>query len=152
MKSKILIVLGAFIAMTLFFNQANAQGSKMVGTWKTIDDETGEAKSYVKIMKSEKSGKYFGRIIKLLQDPQDKKCDECKGKLKDKPVLKLPFLTGMKEDGNVLKGGKILDPGNGKFYHCTMEIDAKNPDRLNVRGSLDSWGIAGRTQTWHRLK
>jgi len=152
MKMKILIVLGAFIAMTLFFSQANAQGSKMIGTWKTIDDETGEAKSYVKIMKSKKSGKYFGQITKLLKEPQDKKCEECKGKLKNKKIVGMTILFSMKEDGKVLKGGKILDPGNGKFYHCSMEIDKKNPDKLNLRGSLDSWGIAGRTQSWYRLK
>jgi len=152
MKKKILIVLGAFIAMTLFYNHVSAQGSKIVGTWKTIDDETGEAKSHVKIVKSPKNGMYYGKIIKLLKDPQDKKCDKCKGSLKNKPVLSLPFLTKMKEKGNVLKGGKILDPGNGKFYYCTMEIDKKDPNKLNVRGSLDSWGVAGRTQSWYRLK
>lgn len=62
------------------------------------------------------------------------------------------ILIKMKADGNKLKGGKILDPGNGKFYHCTMELDSKNKDKLNVRGSLDSWGIAGRTQSWYQLK
>ena len=55
MKKKILFVLAAFISMTLFVNQASAQRGEIVGLWKTIDDETGEAKSYVQIKKA-KSG------------------------------------------------------------------------------------------------
>ena len=151
MKKKILFVLAAFISMTLFVNQASAQRGEIVGLWKTIDDETGDAKSYVEIKKS-KTGQYFGRITKLLLEPQDKLCDECVGDLKDKKVVGMVILRSMKVDGDGLKGGKILDPGNGKFYHCSMEIDEKDPNKLNLRGSIDKWGIAGRTQSWYRVK
>ena len=152
MTKKILIVLGAFLAMTFFSTQVNAQVDKIIGTWKTIDDETGEAKSYVKIVKSQKNGKYYGKIIKLLKKSPDQKCTECKGKLKGKKIVGMYILTAMKEDGDGLKGGKILDPNNGKFYHCSMKLQKGNSDKLDVRGSVDSWGFAGRTQTWHRLK
>jgi len=152
MKKKILVVLVAFLAMSLFSTQVNAQVGNIVGTWKTIDDETGEAKSYVKIIKSKKTGKYFGQITKLLKKDPDTKCDKCKGKYKDKKVVGMIILINMKESGKELKGGKILDPNNGKFYHCSMELDKKDKNKLLVRGSLDSWGLAGRTQTWHRLK
>ncbi|MCF6365458.1 MAG: DUF2147 domain-containing protein [Bacteroidales bacterium] len=151
MKKKILFVLAAFITMTLFVNQAHAQVSKIAGLWKTIDDETGEAKSYVSI-KQAKNGKFYGAITKLLQEPQDKLCEECKGSLKNKRIVGMAIVINMKSDGKKLKGGKILDPGNGKWYHCTMEIDAKNPKKLNVRGSIDGWGLAGRTQSWYRVK
>ena len=152
MKKEILIVMVAFMAMTLFNTEIKAQVGNIVGTWKTIDDETGEAKSYVKIVKSKKSGKYFGQITKLLKKPADTKCDKCKGKYKDKKIVGMVILINMKEDGDELKGGKILDPNNGKFYHCSMELDKNNKNKLNVRGSLDSWGLAGRTQVWYRLK
>lgn len=152
MKKVILTVLSLFLVMTFFNTQTNAQATKIIGTWKTIDDETGDAKSYVKIVKSKKSGKYFGQITKLLKKAQDTKCDKCKGKYKDKKIVGMTIIINMKEDGDKIKGGKILDPNNGKWYHCTMEIDEKNPDKLNVRGSLDSWGLAGRTQSWYRLK
>jgi len=151
MKRKLLIVIAVFFAFTLHSNKVQAQASKIVGMWKTIDDDTGKAKSYVKIYKA-KNGYYYGRITKLLDKPQDEKCDKCKGALKDKPILGMVILLKMKAGEDGLEGGKIMDPGNGKFYHCTMEIDEKNPNKLEVRGSLDSWGWAGRTQYWYRLK
>lgn len=152
MTKKILIVLTAFLAMTFYVNKANAQVDKIVGIWKTIDDETGEAKSYVKIIKSPKNGKYYGKIIKLLKKSPDQKCTACKGKNKNKKIVGMYILTSMKADGNELKGGKILDPNNGKYYHCSMSLEKGNSDKLNVRGSIDSWGLAGRTQSWYRLK
>ncbi len=64
MKKKILIVIAVFFAFTIT-NKVHAQASKIVGMWKTIDDDTGEAKSYVKIYKA-KNGFYYGKITKLL--------------------------------------------------------------------------------------
>jgi len=151
MKKKILIVIAVFFALSLFSYKAHAQAEKIVGTWKTVDDDTGEAKSYVKIYKA-RNGFYYGKILKLLKEPQDKKCDKCKGALKNKPVVGMVILLKMKAGEKGLEGGKIMDPGNGKFYHCSMEIDRKNANKLEVRGSLDSWGWAGRTQYWYRLK
>ena len=151
MKRIFFLVFTAFLAITFFYGQANAQADKIVGLWKTIDDETGESKSHVKIYKA-KNGFYYGKIIKLLKEPQDKKCEECKGALKDKPIVGMVILIKMKADGKELEDGKILDPANGKFYNCSMGLDKKNPDKLNVRGSIDRWGIAGRTQSWYRLK
>ena len=146
MKRKLLFVLTLVFSFTL----ANSQVSKMMGTWKTIDDETGEEKSYVKIFESK--GLYYGKVIKLLKDPQDKVCEECTGSYKDKPIVGMVILLKMEPDGDGLDGGKILDPGNGKWYNCSMELDKNNKDKLNVRGSLDKWGIAGRTQSWYRVK
>ena len=54
-----------------------------VGYWKTIDDETGDAKSIVKIYEVE--GKFYGRIDRLLKDPTAI-CTECEGEDKDKPI------------------------------------------------------------------
>jgi uncharacterized protein (DUF2147 family) len=151
MKKRTLSIFVLILAFSFSYTHVHAQADKIVGLWKTIDDETGEAKSHVKIYKA-KSGKYFGVIKTLLKEAQDKKCEECKGSLKDKPIVGMVILINMEEAGKELKGGKILDPGNGKFYHCTMEIDEKNPNKLKVRGSLDSWGVAGRTQSWYRVE
>ena len=49
MKRKILLVFAAFLAMTFIYSQANAQADKMIGLWKTIDDETLKPKSVVKL-------------------------------------------------------------------------------------------------------
>ena len=44
-------------------------GKTCIGTWKTIDDETEKARSHVQIY--EKDGKYYGKIIKLLNRTPD---------------------------------------------------------------------------------
>lgn len=146
------VVLIALLFALLFFNfESKAQVDKILGTWKTIDDETGKAKSYVKIYKGH-DGYYYGKITKLLLKPADTKCTECTGNLKNKPVVGMVIITKMEPDGDYLDEGKILDPGNGKKYYCSLELDDKNKDQLNVRGSIDSWGIAGRSQVWYRIK
>lgn len=132
------------IGVMLFASSLFAQSP--VGVWKTIDDETGEAKSYVKIY--EANGVLYGQVQKLL-DPADagKKCDKCPGASKDKPIEGLMILWGLKQDGNEWTGGSIMDPGNGKVYSCKLKLEG---NKLIVRGFLGV-SLLGRSQTWYRL-
>lgn len=150
MKKKSLLFALIFMSM-LFSSEIFAQASKIAGTWITIDDETGEAKSHVTIYK-ESDGLYYGKIVKLLVDNPNEVCTACKGSLKNKPIVGLVIITKMVEDDGELTDGDILDPKSGSSYYCTLWLNEKNKDILNVKGSLDAWGIAGRSQTWHRLK
>lgn len=129
--------------MFALFSQA--QVNQIVGKWQTIDDEDGSKKSIVHIFKST-NGKYYGKIEHLFKNP-DKKCTECSGTDKDKAVLGMIIIRDMKESKNELVGGTILDPKNGKVYRCSISYD-KTSGNLTVRGSLDSMGILGRSQTW----
>jgi uncharacterized protein (DUF2147 family) len=122
-----------------------AQVSQITGKWKTIDDNDGSTKSIVYIFKAT-NGKYYGKIEHLFKNP-DKKCTECQGANKDKPILGMMVVNDMEEKNGKLTGGTILDPNNGKVYRCTISFDAATGN-LNVRGSLDKTGIIGRTQTW----
>ena len=151
MKQKVFLAIAVFFAVSTFNLNVYAQVDKIVGLWKTIDDEKNEEKSYVRIYKST-DGLYYGKVEKLLKEPQDKKCEKCPGHLKNQPIVGMIILKQMEQDGNDLDEGKILDPGNGKWYYCYMELDGSNKDKLVVRGSLDSWGVAGRTQYWYRVK
>jgi len=58
------------------------------------------------------------------------------------------IVWGLKDDDGVWKGGKILDPDNGKTYSCKMELAAKGQE-LDVRGFIGI-SLIGRTQTWYR--
>ena len=124
---------------------AFSQVSSIVGNWKTIDDKTGEAKSVIRIYKGT-DGNYYGKIEKLFENP-DAKCVNCKGADKDKPILGMVIITEMKEKGDKLDDGFILDPDNGKKYHASLSIDKKS-GKLVVRGSLDKRGVVGRSQYW----
>jgi uncharacterized protein (DUF2147 family) len=135
-----------FCLFTAFYlTSINAQD--IIGLWKTIDDETGKAKSVVKIYKGG-DGKYYGKITKLFREPsedQDPLCTECSGTRKDKKIIGMIIITGLEKKGSSWSGGKILDPANGKEYGCTISISSDG--NLDVRGYLGVSAL-GRTQVW----
>ncbi len=145
MNKKIISLLCGLIITLSTFSQVD----KIIGKWKTIDDKDGTTKSIVLIFKST-NGKYFGKIEKLLKNP-NALCKECEGANKNKPILGMVIINGMIEKEGSLTGGTILDPNNGKVYHCNISIDSKSGE-LTVRGSMDKRGIIGRSQTWIREK
>lgn len=139
----------SFILLALVSAASFAQIDKIAGKWKTIDDKDGSEKSIVLIYKAT-NGKYYGKIEKLFKDPA-KKCIECDGANKNKPVLGMVFVNNMVEKDGSLTGGTILDPANGKVYQCNMSFDEKK-GKLKVRGSLDKRGFLGRTQYWLKVQ
>jgi len=122
--------------------------AQVTGKWKTVDDETGEAKSIVEVY--EQNGKIYGKVIEILNPAKkDKKCQDCKGADKDKPILGLIIIKGLTKDGDEYTDGDILDPQKGKLYSCTIKLDGK--DKLKVRGYMGI-SLIGRSQTWSRVK
>lgn len=122
--------------------------AQVTGKWKTFDDETGEAKSIVQVY--EEGGKLYGKVIEILNPAKkDKKCQDCAGADKDKPILGLIIIKGLTKDGDEYTDGDILDPNKGKLYSCTIKLDGK--DKLKVRGYMGV-SILGRTQVWTRVK
>lgn len=139
------IVFGLVLCFLMIFN---AQGQTVLGKWKTIDDETGQAKSIVEIY--EKSGKIYGKIIDII-NPQKRKdlCLKCSGEDKNAPILGLIIIKGLVKDGDEYNDGKILDPLKGEEYKCFITLDGK--DKLKVRGFIGV-SLFGRTQHWTRVK
>lgn len=137
------VFLLSFLSLMLFSVTSFAQSA--VGTWKTIDDETGEEKSYVEI--TEKDGKYYGTVSKILREAHvNDVCSQCNDYRKDKPILGMEILSDMSLDGDTYSGGEIVDPENGKTYRCKMWRDG---DNLMVRGYV---AFLYRTQTWLPVK
>lgn len=133
----------AFVAM--FF--ATLSYAQIEGKWKTIDDESGQAKSIVEIWKKT-DGKYYGKVSQLLIKPANPNCVDCKDDRKNKPILGMEIIRGLKKDGNEFSGGTITDPKTGKTYKCTVK---RNGDKLDVRGYV-GFSLIGRSQTWHKVK
>ena len=139
MKGKILLTLllvGASLVCV-------AQNS-IVGDWKTVDDATGENFSIVTIYQAS-DGLYYGKISQILKGPQDAVCVKCEGEDHNKPIKDLVIIRGMKMEDGELRGGKVLDPNNGKFYYGKLYL---KDGKLVLRGSLDKRGFLGRNQTW----
>jgi len=139
-----------YLFTVLFVAVAGMFGTQaqVTGKWKTIDDETKEAKSIVEVY--EKDGKIYGKVVEILNPAKkDSKCQNCKGEDKDKPILGLTIIKGLKKDGNEYTDGDILDPQKGKLYSCTIKLDGN--DKLSVRGYMGI-SLIGRSQTWYRVK
>lgn len=135
----------ALIAVLLCFQASFSQS--IIGKWKTIDDETGEAKSIVEIY--EESGKIYGKVVAILNpEKRDGVCEKCSDHRKDKPVMGMLIIDGLEKDEDEYKGGKILDPEKGKEYKCKLWLDANDKNKLYVRGYI---AFLYRTQNWYRV-
>lgn len=142
---KITVLLSAVFISLLVTTSVSA--ADIAGMWKTIDDETGEPKSYIAVWINEKNGKAYGTIKKLFRKPgedQDPVCEKCNGSFKDKKIIGMTNLWGLEKDGDEWEGGHILDPKNGKIYKAKVWLEGSD---LKVRGYL---GPFYRTQTWKR--
>ena len=139
----------AAVACVALHGTAFAQATPL-GLWKTIDDETKQEKSLVRI--SEAGGTLTGKVEKIA-DPakQDSKCEKCSDERKDKPVLGMTIVRNAKQsadDKDIWDGGEILDPNNGKVYRLRLKpLDGGKG--LEVRGYI---GLFFRNQTWLRVE
>lgn len=133
------------LVFTLTFS-LNAQ--TIFGKWENRDEETNKVDSIVEVY--EKDGKAYAKIIEILDEAhKNDVCTKCKGKLKNKPILGMHILNGLKKDGDEWSGGKILDPKNGKKYKCYIKLESKN--KLKIRGYI-GFAAFGRTAYWQRKK
>ena len=140
MKKVIGSLFFVLFAITISFSQSP------IGVWKTVDDKSGKTRSKVEIYESE--GKIYGKITDLLLKPNDTLCEECTGKLKNKPVVGLVIINDMTTYKDYWKNGTILDPESGSTYGCSIWFEEGKSDVLKVRGK--HWTGIFRTQTWYR--
>lgn len=139
---------GALVAVSFAAGAAEPDATP-VGAWRTIDDETGQAKSIVRIF--QEGSKLKGQIEELFRGPNEDPeplCDKCDGDLRGKPIRGMTILWDLEKDGAEWSGGRVLDPNNGKVYRCTIEVDGGGK-RLKVRGYV-GFSLLGRTQYWLR--
>ena len=144
MRKTLFAVAVALAAMPML---ASAQQSP-VGKWKTIDDETGKAKSIVEITQAS-NGTLQGRVIEVLSSDrgQNPTCNNCKGANKDKPVKGMTILWGLRPDGaGKWAGGTVLDPAKGKTYKSKLEVK-DGGKKLGMSGCV---AFICREQTWVR--
>lgn len=138
----------ALLALASFAALAQMSPS---GLWKTIDDDTKQEKSLVRI--KEIGGMFIGTIEKVLDltVKPDAICDKCSDERKDKPLIGLTILRNVRQsadDKAVWDGGDIVDPDNGKVYRTRLKpVDGGR--KLEMRGYI---GPFYRTQVWIRVE
>lgn len=121
-----------------------------VGLWRTIDDETKQPKSLVRI--TESGGVVTGKIEKLFNPSEpDPKCDKCTDDRKNQPIVGLQIIRNVRQDAGdkaLWTGGEILDPGKGKTYKARFKpVDGGK--KMEMRGYI---GFLYRTQVWERVE
>lgn len=136
MKQKI-----STITLLLFlFSATSMLAQDLTGNWKTIDDDTGEAKSIVNIYIE--NGKLYGKILELVNGDPHKVCD-CSGEKAGQKIVGMVIIDGLKKDGKYWKKDDgIFDPEKDTYYDVRIWREG---DKLMVRGYI---GFLFRTQTW----
>lgn len=142
--------LTVFIALTMTMAASViAAAPSPVGLWKTIDEQSGEARSHVRI--SLRNGMLVGHIEDILDaKKRDARCMRCSGPRKDQPVRGMLIIEGMRLNGRAgyWEGGTILDPNDGKVYRLRLTLTPGGTE-LEVRGFV---GPFYRNQQWIRLE
>ena len=136
-----LFLASAVVNQTL--GQKKRAATDIVGVWMPS-----EGTSYIRIFKEKGKEKFHGKVV-WLKEPNDED-----GKPKTdpdgKPILNMLNLKNFVFEDDEWTDGTIYDPKSGNKYYCTIEMTSKN--KLEVRGSLDPFGLVGRTDTWVRMK
>ncbi|MCE2964043.1 MAG: DUF2147 domain-containing protein [Chitinophagales bacterium] len=134
------------LLITIIYSLSSyAQSYSPVGTWVTIDDETGKEKSHVEVF--EKDGKLYGKIVRLLLKPQNAVCEVCDGDRKNKSLVGMIIISNMKKKGDKWEGGKIYKADAGKEYNGFLKMSG--PDKLIVTGKVL---FITKSQIWKRFK
>ena len=140
----------AFLAAGLLAAGGALAQVSPVGTWRNVDDKSGEAKAEIRI--TESAGVVNGAIVRRLarDSKAEAVCEECRDERKGQPLDGLEIIRGARKaaDKDVWEGGRILDPENGREYTLRL-TPIEGGKRLEVRGSF---GPFGRTQTWVRVQ
>ena len=120
-----------------------------LGVWKTIDEKTNQPSSLIRL--EEKNGELIGTVIELIPTPGEPlitHCRLCKGERKDKPIVGMVIMNGLKKEKlGYWFGGEILDPEEGDIYKVKIATD--DGKTLKVRGYIGI-SLIGRTQVWVR--
>lgn len=140
-------LLSTFAAISWLAISSLAHAADATGRWKTIDNETGKAKSIVEISRAP-NGSLNGRIVELLNPSKpNPACDKCKDDRKGKPITGMEIIRNMKPDGaNAWSGGTILKPDEGKVYKSKMQL-LEGGKKLEVSGCV---AFICKEQVWVR--
>ncbi len=133
--------------MLAWTGAAWAQAPTPAGLWTTFSDSTGKPEALVRI--EERDGEFVGTVVKVLSTTAPNPvCDLCEGELRNRPVVGMTILRGLRSLGGEYGGGTILDPDEGRTYRCSARL-LDGGRTLEVRGYVGI-SLFGRTQTWAR--
>jgi uncharacterized protein (DUF2147 family) len=146
-RLRLLAVAGFLLAA----NVSPVWAQTVAGVWQQIDPATGKVGALVTFTESE--GIFSGAISQLFPGPGDDQnplCLKCRDGKRNKPILGLVFIEGMRRSGLAYEGGTILDPDSGMLYSANMQLSADG-NELAVRGYVGI-PLLGQSQIWRRVR
>jgi len=149
MKTKLVTLIALLVLSITAFAVSSED---VVGVWLTENKE-------VKLEIKNVGGKYEGNVVWLKYPthfkpkdanmvPGTERLDYLNKENPKRKLMGLKMIYDFVYDDGEWEDGKIYNPGDGKVYYCSMEIDKTG--KLKVRGSIDPWGLAGSSQFWTR--
>ena len=120
------------------------------GLWRSIDDNSGEAKAEISIKDNGKGGLNGVVERSLLKTSSEPNCSLCTDDRKDKPKVGMEIIRGVVKAASedIWEGGTIIDPENGKVYKLRL-TPIEGGKKLQVRGYI---GPFYRNQLWQRVQ
>jgi len=151
MKAVILGLLSAIPTIALAIDPG-----AILGTWST-EDRYGNRDSIVEIARN--GEEYVGRVVWVKFDVYPE--NDPRGmagqplvdrenpdpELRDRPILGIPIVSGLRFGENEWLGGRIYSPRQGTSYAAKAWLE--DADTLKVRGYIGS-PFFGKTVTWRR--
>ena len=144
----IVIAFMALLLVASFLPAGHAADPSITGVWSLPvlkGKDKGKERFQVEIF--EKDGVYYGKIVKLTSLPENALCTKCKKERKDKPLMGMLILWGLKKEAGRYVEGKIYDVEAGKEYKCS--IVQITPDRLKITASVL---FLSESHYWTRVK
>ena len=142
-----------FGAILITLISTNTFSQDITGTWRYIDDKTGEPKGLVK-MEKQANGTYAGTALKATPRPgytPKEFCTNCPAPYTNKPIIGMQVISGLKTEDQInYTNGKIIDPVSGKLYSLKGKV-SPNGKKLFLRGYIGVSAV-GRSQTWLRVE
>jgi len=129
---------------------AQAAPDPVLGLWQTTDEKTHAPSAIVKLEVVDDTLR--GTIVKIFPYPgmpSDPVCKLCTDERREKPILGMTIVSGLKRSANgQWSGGEILDPKIGKIYKVKLSA-TENSKTMEVHGYIGaSW--LGKTRLWQR--
>lgn len=131
-----------------------ASHPKIDGLWEVRYDASNTPSAHIKIT-TQKNGELVGVMEAAYPRPGVKNpspyCTKCEGDNKNKPIIGLRVLWGMKPAGyHRWDSGKLLNAETGKVYSGSMTL-SEDGNSLDLRGYVLA-PIFGETSTWRRIR
>jgi len=146
MKKMFVFVIALF--MVFAFSGFLQAADSITGAWSLpVLKGKDKGKEHFQVEIFEKDRVYYGKIIKLTALPENALCTKCKKERKDKPLMGMLILWGLKKEAGRYVEGKIYDVEAGKEYKCS--IVQITPDRLKITASVL---FLSESHYWTRVK